>query len=103
MNMKKILAVGMIALGVFGAFASAQAQAHRGKHSSEATVSLPVNINTATASQLKAVKSGLGQKKAEAIVAYRTANGNFSSVEDLKKIKGFSPKVLERLKGKLTV
>lgn len=102
MNVKKILAVGLMTLGIAGGFAVAEAAGHEKRAPSETAVTLPVNINTATAAQLKAVKNGLGEKKATAIVAYRTEHGNFKSVEDLKNIKGFSPKVLARLEGKLT-
>ena len=52
-----------------------------------------VNINTADEAALMKIK-GIGKKKAEAIVSFRKEHGNFASVEDLKKIKGFRPQVL---------
>lgn len=61
-----------------------------------------LNINTATQSELEAVK-GLGPTKAQSIIAYREANGNFKSVEDLDKVKGFGKASIEKLKGELTV
>ena len=61
-----------------------------------------VNINTATQSELEAVK-GLGPSKAQSIIAYRDANGNFKSVDDLDKVKGFGKASIEKLKGELTV
>ena len=61
-----------------------------------------VNINTATADEL-AKLNGIGKVKAEAIVAYRTANGKFKAVEDLGKVTGIGDKTLEKLKADLTV
>lgn len=61
-----------------------------------------VNINTATQSELEAVK-GLGPSKAQSIIAYRDANGSFKSVDDLDKVKGFGKASIEKLKGELTV
>jgi competence protein ComEA len=61
-----------------------------------------VNINTATQSELEAVK-GLGPAKAKAIIAYREANGNFKSVDELDKVKGFGRASIEKLQEELTV
>jgi competence protein ComEA len=61
-----------------------------------------VNINTATQDELDSVK-GIGPGKAKAIIDYRTKNGPFKSVEDLKGVKGFGEKSLAKLKGDLTV
>ncbi|MDO9220830.1 MAG: helix-hairpin-helix domain-containing protein [Thiobacillus sp.] len=61
-----------------------------------------VNINTATQSELEAIK-GLGPTKAQSIIAYREANGNFKSVDDLDKVKGFGKTSIEKIKGDLSV
>ena len=61
-----------------------------------------VNINTATPAELDSVK-GIGPAKAQAIVDYRSKNGPFKSVEDLKNVKGFGEKSITKLKGELTV
>lgn len=61
-----------------------------------------VNINTATPEELDAVK-GIGPGKAQAIVDYRTKNGPFKSVDDLKAVKGFGVKTLDKLRSELTV
>ena len=42
-----------------------------------------VDVNTADAETIARVLVGVGQSKAEAIVAYREENGRFESVEDL--------------------
>jgi len=61
-----------------------------------------VDINQATVQEL-AKLPGLGKKKAEAIIAYRSEKGNFSSVEDLLKIQGIGKKTLEKIRGSLIV
>lgn len=61
-----------------------------------------VNINTASAQELKALP-GIGPSKAEAIVEYRKANGSFKAVEDLKKVKGIGEGIFNRLKAEATV
>ena len=61
-----------------------------------------VNLNTATASDLDGIK-GIGPSKAKAIIDYRSKNGSFKSVEDLKNVKGFGEKSIAKLKGELSV
>ena len=61
-----------------------------------------VNLNTATASDLDGIK-GIGPSKAKAIIDYRSKNGSFKSVEDLKNVQGFGEKSIAKLKGELTV
>jgi competence protein ComEA len=56
----------------------------------------PVNINTADAATLAKSLDGIGDSKAQAIVAWRDAHGPFKSVDDLSQVKGFGPKTLER-------
>jgi competence protein ComEA len=61
-----------------------------------------VNLNTATQSELEAVK-GLGPAKARAIIEYRETNGNFKTLDDLDNVKGFGKSSVEKLKEELTV
>lgn len=61
-----------------------------------------VNLNTASVADLDGLK-GVGPAKAQAIVDYRTKNGPFKSVDDLKNVKGFGAKSIDKLKGDLTV
>ena len=61
-----------------------------------------VNINSATVKELIAVR-GIGKKKAAAIIAYRTENGGFDSIEDLKKVKGIGKRIFEKIKERITV
>lgn len=61
-----------------------------------------ININTATAEELTALP-GIGQAKAEAIVKYREANGPFKTVDELGNVKGIGNKILENIKGEISV
>jgi competence protein ComEA len=54
-----------------------------------------VNINTADAETLAMVLDGVGQARAEAIVAWREANGSFGQVEDLAQVRGIGVRTLE--------
>ena len=56
----------------------------------------PVNVNTADAKTLTESLQGIGQKKAEAIVQYRTENGDFSTLNDLTNVKGIGEKTVEK-------
>lgn len=56
----------------------------------------PVNVNSADAAQIAKELKGVGLAKAEAIVRYRDKNGPFKSADDLRKVKGFGAKMLER-------
>lgn len=60
-----------------------------------------VNINTATQSQLEAVK-GLGPVKAKAIITHRETAGKFKSVDDLDKVKGIGKATVDKLRAELT-
>jgi competence protein ComEA len=54
---------------------------------SEAAYELKVDINSATWQEI-ALIPGVGQKRAQAIVAYREKNGPFRSAEDLTRVSG---------------
>jgi competence protein ComEA len=53
-----------------------------------------ININTADAQALTKLK-GIGPKKADAIVAWRKANGSFKTVDQFADVKGIGAKTLE--------
>jgi competence protein ComEA len=62
----------------------------------------PVNINTADAESLAAAISGVGLKRAEAIIAYRDKNGPFESVSELVEVRGLGEKIVEKSRDQLT-
>lgn len=63
----------------------------------------PVDINTADAATLARELKGIGPARAEAIVAWREANGPFRSPEDLVLVQGIGERVLEDNRDLLTV
>ncbi|MEF3191545.1 MAG: helix-hairpin-helix domain-containing protein [Campylobacterales bacterium] len=59
-----------------------------------------VNINTASVDELMTIK-GIGRKKAEAIIAYRTKNRGFRSKEELMVVRGIGPKLFKKIKDQI--
>lgn len=57
-----------------------------------------VNVNQATAKELISV-GGLSKYKAHAIVAYRKKHGQFKSLDDLRKVKGFKRIKQDKMKS----
>lgn len=64
--------------------------------SSDSENNVVININEASVEELESLK-GIGESKAEAIVAYRSEQGKFKSVEELSNIKGISKKTVASL------
>ncbi len=60
-----------------------------------------VDINRADAVQIAAALDGIGQKKAEKIVAWRKEHGAFKSLDDVAKVTGIGSKLAERNKNYL--
>ncbi len=61
-----------------------------------------INVNAATLKELITLP-GIGRKKAGAIIAYRTENGKFGSIDDLRKVEGIGKKTLEKIRPYITV
>ncbi len=61
-----------------------------------------VNINTASDSELMNLP-GIGQSKADKIIAYRESNGGFNSIEDIMQITGIKEGVYNKIKDLITV
>lgn len=78
------------------AFGSAVHAAPPATAAAPAAAAQTVNINQADADQLARVLVGVGSQKAEAIIAYRTEHGPFSSLEQLLEVNGIGPATLER-------
>ena len=61
-----------------------------------------VNLNTASRQELCTLP-GIGETKADAILAYRSAHGSFSRIEEIKKIPGIKDKLFLKIKSKISV
>ncbi len=62
----------------------------------------PINLNTASKEELTTL-TGVGPKRAEAIIAYREANGSFQSVEQITAIRGLGSAFLSKNRDRMTV
>ena len=58
----------------------------------------PVNVNTASAEEIAQALNGIGETKAQAIVARREAGGPFKSADELTTVKGIGAKTVEKNK-----
>jgi len=63
----------------------------------------PVDINTAGPEALAEAISGVGMKRAQAIIDEREKNGPFASVDDLARVQGIGERILEGSRDNLTV
>lgn len=61
-----------------------------------------VNINTADSSTLCSLP-GIGNTRADAIIAYRTKNGRFNSIEDIMGVPGIKDNIFSQIKDKIKV
>ena len=60
-----------------------------------------VNVNEADAVTIAAELKGVGLSKAEAIVAYREANGPFGHPDELVRVKGIGLRTIEINQGNI--
>lgn len=61
-----------------------------------------ININTDNKEKLMTL-SGIGSSKADAIIEYRTKNGNFKTTEDIMNVSGISKTTYDKIKDTITV
>lgn len=61
-----------------------------------------VNLNKSTVEQLLTLK-GVGNTKAQAIIAYRQQVGGFKSIDELTKVSGIGDKIVSQNKTRLSI
>ena len=61
-----------------------------------------ININTDSKEKIMTI-SGIGSSKADAIIEYRTKNGNFKTTEDIINVSGISKTIYDKIKDTITV
>lgn len=62
-----------------------------------------VNINTASAQEMADKLDGIGPALGQRIVDYRTSNGPFKDIEEIKNVSGIGDKRFEAIKDKISV
>ncbi len=62
-----------------------------------------VDINTADAATLDRSLESVGEKKAEAIVKYRTEHGPFKKIEDLDQVAGIGAGIIARNRDRIII
>jgi len=98
--MIRIATVALVVLGLSMAASAAQQNSRRTQ--TMASVSSPLNLNTATAAQLETLP-GVGKATAERILEYRQKSGGFKKIEDLMLVRGVGEKSFLKLKPLVTV
>ena len=79
-----------------------QPRAESDAQTASATSSDKISLNKATKEQLLSLP-GIGESKANAIVAYRTEHGSFQKIEDIMNISGIKNGVFDKIKNKITI
>ncbi len=62
-----------------------------------------VNINTASAQEMADKLDGIGPALGQRIVDYRSSNGPFKDIEEIKNVSGIGDKRFEAIKNKISV
>jgi len=103
--MKKLMLV-IITLFAFSAFSQTASAAP--KTSSAQTVKAKlkqtkqsINLNTAGVTEIAETLTGVGLKKAKAIVAYRNSHGKFNAIEELAAVKGIGVATIAKNKSRI--
>lgn len=65
-------------------------------------VKFPINLNTATETQLMEIK-GIGPHLSKTIIEYRNSNGPFTSVNQIINVKGIGEKKLKKFSPYLSI
>ena len=61
-----------------------------------------ISLNTATAQELTTL-TGVGEKTAQAIIAYRDAHGGVTSIDELQQVKGIGPAKFATISPEVTL
>jgi competence protein ComEA len=62
-----------------------------------------VDINTADAATLDRSLDGIGEKKAAAIIKYRTEHGPFKKIEDLDQVAGIGASIITKNRDRIII
>lgn len=82
---------------------SGKADSEQSENGAKSTgTNLKININTAKQEELTQI-TGVGESTAKKIIEYRTQNGKFKSIEDIKNIPGIGDSKFNAMKEEITV
>lgn len=101
LNQAEVLSDGQM-LRVLTTEEAAAATVQPGQETAESSRDGRVDINTADASALMSLP-GIGQSKADAIIAYRNKHGAFKAPEELMNISGIKEGVYQKIKDSIKV
>lgn len=101
LNQAEVLSDGQM-LRVLTTEEAAAATVQPGQETAESSRDGRVDINTADASALMSLP-GIGQSKADAIIAYRNEHGVFKAPEELMNISGIKEGVYQKIKDSIKV
>lgn len=79
---------------------SSKAQEDAGAGTQDSAAEEKVSINTAAKEELMTLP-GIGEAKAESIIAYREEHGAFQSIEEIMQISGIKESVFSKIKEKI--
>jgi len=99
------MAIAVILLLVFFEYNYSPVALHRGKvpdGAEEPFPGFPVDINRADVPALMLIP-GVGTRTAEAIIAEREKKGSFSSIKDIRKVRGIGQEKFKAMRGYIII
>lgn len=97
-----IMAALLIYAGVLATQRTAQFDGSARSASQQPWPDMRIDINRASAAEFSALP-GLGPALSQRIVDDREANGSFQSIDDLKRVNGIGPAIVERIRPHVVV
>ncbi len=95
-NMKWVLTLCLCIFGPVGLAVGSDTDKYEG-------IEITVNVNTASAQEIATLLKGIGEKKAQDIVDYRTEHGPFKTVTDLSNVKGIGEATIKKNEGRISL
>ncbi|MBM7036354.1 ComEA family DNA-binding protein [Vibrio ulleungensis] len=87
----------LLALFSVGCFAAQETE------SQNESVNIVVNINQADAEELATLLQGIGLKKAQNIIEYRTVHGPFTSADQLTNVSGIGAATVDKNRQRIAL
>lgn len=97
-----VLALALAALAGTAGHAQGRSMKSSASKAAKPTAAAPVNLNTATAAELRTLPN-IGAATAARILEYRQKNGGFKKIEDLMNVKGIGEKSFLKLRPLVAV